>query len=100
VAQVSDLVDPSVIEGIVGASRHEQLHQARAVSAEQSVYILHSRECVAELGWDGLRRCPFSKALDRGHFILPEDQAIVIDIEDGLLVPAGPHPNHERTHHE
>ena len=52
------------IESIVGAKRHATEHMARAVSAEQCVYILHSKECVG-VGID-LRKCPYSVALDRG----------------------------------
>ena len=52
------------IEGIVGATRHETIHVARAVSAEERVYILHSQECVEKFA--DLRRCPFSIALDEG----------------------------------
>lgn len=52
------------IEGIVGATRHETIHVARAVSAEERVYILHSRACT--LAYSDLRLCPFSVALDAG----------------------------------
>lgn len=52
------------IEGIVGAKRHEIDHLGRAVSAEQRVYVLHSKECV-ESGID-LRDCEYSIALDLG----------------------------------
>ena len=52
------------IEGIVGAPRHDTLHLARAVSDEQRVYVLHSKECAAR-GID-LRTCEYSIALDNG----------------------------------
>lgn len=52
------------IEGIVGAKRHATDHLARAVSAEQRVYILHSTACV-DSGID-LRECAYSQALDYG----------------------------------
>lgn len=52
------------IESIVGAKRHPEFHLARAVSSEQRVYILHSKECAAS-GKD-LRKCDFSLALDEG----------------------------------
>lgn len=56
------------IERIVGAKRHDTLHVAHAISAEQRVYILHSRECVEQITSRGsdLRACPFSRALDNG----------------------------------
>ena len=38
---MSDLVNPADIERIVGVQRHPKRHYARAVSAEQTVYILH-----------------------------------------------------------
>lgn len=61
---MADLVPTEDIERIVGAERHKTVHIARAVSAEQTVYILHSRDCLAS-GRD-LRDCPFSRALDNG----------------------------------
>ena len=61
---MSDLVPAEDIEQIVGVERHETDHYARAVSAEQTVYILHSWACL-DSGRD-LRRCPISLALDNG----------------------------------
>ena len=61
---MSDLVDPSSIEEIVGVNRHIRRHYARAVSATQTFYILHSQRCL-DSGVD-LRECRFSVALDRG----------------------------------
>lgn len=88
---MTDLVPSSDIEAIVGADRHPDRHLARAVSAEQTVYILHSRHCL-ESGID-LRACPCSRALDSGidldewHF--HEDQpGVPVVIEDERLVPA------------
>lgn len=76
------------IEDIVGMSRHPDQHIARAVSAEQRVYILHSHECV-DSGRD-LRLCPYSLALDRG--IDPEwwteDEPLFVHVVEGQLVPA------------
>jgi hypothetical protein len=86
---MSDLVSTDRIEHIVGASRRATAHLARAVSAEQTVYVLHSRDCL-ESGID-LRNCAFSTALDRG--IDPhdwsgwEDAPMVVDIDGGVLVP-------------
>lgn len=61
---MSDLVDPDKIEQIVGAKRHPLMHIGRAVSEEETVYILHSGRCKAR-GQD-LRECAFSRALDLG----------------------------------
>lgn len=61
---MSELVDASQIEAIVGARRHPTEHLGRAVPEEQQVYILHSQKCL-DSGRD-LRECPYSLALDRG----------------------------------
>jgi len=61
---MSDLVPADRIEAIVGAVRHPTGHIGRAVSAEGTVYILHSQEC-RDSGVD-LRECPYSLALDFG----------------------------------
>lgn len=83
----TNLVPSSDIERIVGASRHDIDHIARAVSAEQTVYILHSRECL-QSGHD-LRECPYSLALEQG--INPadwvEDTPVVIGIAHDRLIP-------------
>ena len=65
---MTKLEDPSKIEAIVGAKRHQTEHIGRAVSAEQQVYILHSVECVEEIIARGsdLRACRYSQALDSG----------------------------------
>lgn len=82
---MSDLVPNA--EGVVGVPRHETDHYARAVSPEQTVYILHSRECLGI--FDDLRDCPFSKALDRG--INPErwsgfeDRAVRVRVSASTL---------------
>jgi hypothetical protein len=85
---VSKLVDSSRIEKIVGVERHDSLHYAKAVSAEQTVYILHSRQCLLT-GVD-LRRCAFSRALDRGIDVerWPEDRPVPVVIERARLVPS------------
>ena len=59
---MTTLVDPSEIEGIVGIKRHEHDHYGRYVSAEKTVYILHSQWCVDHT--EDLRDCLYSKALD------------------------------------
>ncbi|WP_028474072.1 hypothetical protein [Nocardioides alkalitolerans] len=85
---MSALVPSTEIEAKVGASRHETKHLGRAVSAEQVVYVLHSKEC-RDSGID-LRDCPFSTALDRGidtdRWAGHQDQAVVLVVaEHGRL---------------
>jgi hypothetical protein len=84
---MSFLVDASDIERIVGVPRDRHLHYARAVSAEQTVYILHSQECL-DAGKD-LRLCRYSAALDRGIDLEKwiEDRVWVVEVDDGRLVP-------------
>lgn len=83
------LVPPGEIERIVGVRRHHKAHFGRAVSADRTVYILHSRECRGS-GTD-LRDCRFSVALDKG--IVParwsgfEDAPVILGVHEGLLVP-------------
>lgn len=82
---MSKIVPAEDIERIVGVSRHPTQHWAKAVSAEQRVYILHSVECY-DSALD-LRECPFSLALDRG--IDPsawvEDEPVEVEVFDGIL---------------
>src|SRR6516225_10738811 len=59
---LTDLVPAKDIERIVGVARHPIEHWGRAVSTEQTVYILHSKECLDKGG--ELRDCPYSEALD------------------------------------
>lgn len=61
---MSELVPADEIEQIVGTQRHRTRHYARAVSDEQTVYVLHSRNC-KDSGRD-LRECFYSQALDNG----------------------------------
>jgi hypothetical protein len=90
---MSDLVSPDDIEAIVGLPRHDTEHYARAVSADQAVYILHSRECKESMA--DLRDCQFSVALDRGiqHHIpwsgwrRVQDQPVRVEVFRGWLVP-------------
>jgi hypothetical protein len=88
VRNVTDLVPAADIERIVGAARHPTEHLGRAVSTEQTVYILHSQKC-RDSGID-LRDCAFSVALDHGIDMSDwdgwEDQPVTLDIDD-LLVP-------------
>lgn len=88
---MTDLVPAEDIERIVGVQRHPTQHYARAVSAEQTVYILHSHECLAS-GID-LRECRYSLALDNGirQDEWVEDQAVVVTVKGAFdqtrLVP-------------
>lgn len=89
---MSRLESAETIEATVGANRHEVHHIGRAVSAEQRVYVLHSKRCRSDFG-KGLTSCRFSRALDLG--ILPqewagfEDQAVELKISKttGRLLP-------------
>jgi hypothetical protein len=96
---MSDPVSAEDIERIVGVPRHYKAHYGRAVSAEQTVYILHSKLCLAIIR--DLRECRFSVALDRGieerRWAGHEDVAVVLDIWNGELVPwLPPRPDLER----
>lgn len=86
---MSALVPGDQIEQIVGVERHATRHYARAVSAEQVVYILHSHEC-KDSGID-LRECPFSVALDRGideyDWSDREDRPVLVRVRNGFLIP-------------
>lgn len=90
---MTELVDPSEIERIVGFERHPTRHYARAVSVEQIVYILHSHAC-KDSGMD-LRECPFSQALNNGideyDWSDMEDQAVRVTIDmRRKLIPVRP----------
>ena len=61
---MTDLVPADQIEQIVGIQRHPYRHYARAITAEQTVYILHSQACRDTV--PDLRECIYSIALDRG----------------------------------
>lgn len=91
---MTNQVPAQEIEQIVGAKRHESEHIARAVSAEQTVYILHSEQCRAST--PDLRMCPYSLALDKGieHHVpwnwwrhVP-DRPVIVGIFEGFLVPS------------
>ena len=88
---MTELVDPSEIERIVGAKRHPISHIARYVTEEGRIYILHSREC-KESGRD-LRDCPYSVALDNGCHDSAwrgwRDQPVVVRCYSSLH--SGPH---------
>lgn len=86
---MSDLVDENKIIEIVGSPRHESTHLGRAVSVEQTVYVLHSNECKAS-GID-LRDCEYSLALDNGIDVDlwagSEDRAVELAIAGDRLIP-------------
>lgn len=84
---MSQKVPADEIETLVGAKRSEEKHIARAVSAKQTVYLLHPYACLEF--YEDLRNCPWSRALDEG--IDPdewtEDVPVIVRVRDGLLVP-------------
>lgn len=90
---MSRLEDADKIERIVGASRDATAHIARAVSAEQRVYILHSEACRAEHA--DLRDYSFSRALDRGiedaepwrYWRQVQDRPVRVQVWHGYLMP-------------
>lgn len=91
---MSALVPAEDIETIVGQERHKVCHYGRAVTAEQTLYILHSHAC-KDLGAD-LRGCEYSIALDRGIDMARwwgfEDEAVALYIDQpgtGNLRPLG-----------
>lgn len=90
---MTDLVNPDEIERIVGVERHPTRHYARAVSAEQRVYILHSQQCRDRR--NDLRDCLFSQALDNGidecDWSNVEDQPVRVSINRSQrLIPVRP----------
>ena len=79
-------VSSDQIEAIVGVPRHPTDHVARAVSAEQKVYILHSMLCLS-LYHPDLTKCPFSLALaDEG--IDPDEW--IEDVPTPVVLTPGP----------
>lgn len=77
----------SDIERIIGHRRHRSVHIGRAVNAEQTVYVMHSQQCI-DSGID-LRDCIFSLALDRGigSWGSMADQPVLLGIWRGRLIP-------------
>lgn len=84
---MTSLVSPVDIERIVGAPRHDTDHLGRAVSAEQTVYIMHSRECLASAV--DLRDCEYSVALDGGidTQLWIQDRPVRLAVHKGELMP-------------
>jgi hypothetical protein len=89
---MTEHVDQKDVEKIVGATRRRYAHYARAVSAEQKVYLLHSKMCLDTT--PDLRECEFSKALDRGIderiWSKYEDRTIGVAVRSGELFPVWP----------
>lgn len=88
---MTNLVDASKIEVIVGVKRHQHYHYVNASRYNDMAYILHSFDCVAST--PDLRDCVFSKALDaagipHGKWWGMEDRPIIVEIEYGVIVPA------------
>ena len=83
------LVPAEDIEALVGARRHPLHHLARAVSTEETVYILHSQRCL-DSGVD-LRLCEFSRALDNGirEHEWVQDEPVIVTTLQGTLLPFG-----------
>lgn len=85
---MTDLVDPTEIEAIVGVQRHATEHWGRNVSAEARTYILHSKACLDTL--PDLRDCDFSVVLDDWGINpdeWPMDRPVRLAIEDNRLAP-------------
>ena len=82
---MSELVDPVLIEELVGARRNVFVHIGRM--RIDGFYILHSQECVGS-GID-LRDCRFSLALDSGIDPMdwPDRPVFLLFNEDGYLAP-------------
>lgn len=86
---MSDLVPADQVERLVGARRHALAHLGRAVSAEQTFYILHSQTC-KDSGID-LRACGYSHALDSGINLGDwrdhQDRTVTLQHVHGCLLP-------------
>jgi len=86
---MAEIVPNYQIEQIVGVPRHSRIHYGRAVSSEQTMYILHSKNCLKDN--PDLRDCEFSVALDNGLDMDKwedyQDRTLVLSIVDGSLWP-------------
>ena len=90
---MSEQVPAEDIERLVGIQRHATRHYANAISAEQTVYVLHSHKCKA-LRAD-LRDCMYSRALDNGIDLAVwadwQDQPVRVSINSSQrLIPVVP----------
>ena len=85
---VTNLVDPSDIEIIVGAKRDETFHIGWFNSPGGIFYILHSQQCVSSE--PDLRDCEYSKSLDE-HWVdvleWTEGVPRFIKLGDGQIEP-------------
>lgn len=76
------------IEKIVGCARDPKKHYGRAVSATQTVYILHSQHCVDT---EPDLHCRFDRALDAGIDLSlwgdKEDKTVLLGVLLGELFP-------------
>ena len=97
-------MDQREIERIVGARRRPHTHIGQLVTAEDTVYILHSADCLTK--HPDLRDCPYSRALDLScgeHWRIPDlwgatrDVPVTLATYRGLLVPANPLINFQET---
>lgn len=90
---MSEHVPTQDITRIVGIDRHPTVHYGRAMSSDQTMYVLHSQQCL-DSGID-LRYCDFSSALDLGISIgyrgAPwegfEDTPVPLALWNGRLIP-------------
>ena len=86
---MTDPVDRSEIEKLVGARRSPGAHLGRADSEAGKVYILHSQRCL-DTGMD-LRGCRFSIALDFGISMEDwegfEDETVALRVYEDRLIP-------------
>lgn len=86
---MTELIDPSEVERLVGAYRHPTDHLCRADSFHEATYLLHSKACL-DSGID-LRTCEY--ALAQGNGIDTDvwdgrmDAPVLVAIVDARLVP-------------
>ena len=86
---MTDKVPPQKIEQIVGAPRQESVHLAKWDLDSDTVYILHSRECLKRE--EDLRNCVYSLMLDFGldsfYWNGWGDKTVVLATRQLTLVP-------------
>ena len=86
---MTELIDPSEVERLVGAYRHPTAHLCRADSFHEATYLLHSKACL-DSGID-LRTCEYALAQDNGIdtdvWEGREDMPVQVAIVDARLVP-------------
>ena len=86
---MTELIDPSEVERLVGAYRHPTAHLCRADSFHEATYLLHSKACL-DSGID-LRTCEYALAQDNGIdtdvWEGREDEVVLVVISDSHLVP-------------